>query len=100
MTAEFDYSTYDIREHLFPFGNMSNEQVKEKKADWEAHQAQKITSSTSSGTVVSKPKPIVGGKPVFKPKVMPKIQSKESETPKPKPVFRPKIKPRKPETDD
>ena len=85
MTSEFDYSTYDIREHLFPFGNMSDEQVKEKKVDWERHQAQKATASTGSGTVVSKPKPIVGGKPVFKPK--PVIGAK--------PVFKPRVMPKK-----
>ena len=100
MTSEFDYSTYDIRDHLFPFGNMTDEQVKEKKADWETHQAQKVAANETAERIESRPKPMAGGKPVFKPRLMPKIQEKETGIPKPKPIFRPNIKPRKTETDD
>lgn len=79
MTPEFDYSTYDIRDHLFPFGNMTDELVVEKKAEWEMHQAQKLASAASRPEGAKKPKPVMGGKPVFKPGVLPKKNKNGSE---------------------
>lgn len=82
MTPEFDYSTYDIRDHVFPFGNMSDELVVEKKADWEKHHLAKTATTSPTSGVVSKPKPVMGGKPVFKPRVVPNKNIKGSENPK------------------
>ena len=79
MTSEFDYSTYDIRDHLFPFGNMTDKQVIEKKAEWEKHQAQKMVSTRPALGEAAKPKPVMGGKPILKPK----------------PVFEPRVLPKK-----
>ena len=89
MTDEYDYSTFDIRDHLFPFGNMSEKEVVEKKHDWEAHQAQKADVS----------KPLSGvSKPIKKPMIPTK--KKEEEVVKAKPVFKPRVvipKPKKPD---
>ena len=95
MTPEFDYSTYDIRDHLFPFGNMTDEMVVEKKADWEKHQAAKLASVPTASGGSARPKPVIGGKPVFKPRVVPKAEGKESVTSKQKPVFKPRALPKK-----
>jgi NADH-quinone oxidoreductase subunit I len=91
MTDEYDYSTFDIRDHLFPFGNMTDGEVKEKKEAWETHQAQKTQSTAAASASLPKP--------VMKPSTT--APSSEAAVAKPKPVFRPKVvipKPKK--TDD
>lgn len=74
MTKTYDFSVLDIREHNFPFGNLSDQEVVEKKSAWETHMKTKAA--------------------------LPPIQKKENEggaapapSGAPKPVFRPKIKP-------
>lgn len=70
MTADFDYSTYEIRDHVFPFGNMNNELVTKKKAEWEKHQSKKMTNSSLDPKKSGKAKPVIGTKPVFKPRII------------------------------
>jgi len=74
MTKVYDFSTFDIREHNFVFGEMSEEEISAKKKELEEHQKNKIVSQN---VVVTEQKKEVTGdalkpaKPVFKPKMKP-----------------------------
>jgi hypothetical protein len=76
MTKVFDFSVSEIHDHIYAFAEMSEEEIKEKRNVFEAHQ-------------ISKPTPA--------PPASPSAENKPTtEAPKPgvtKPVFRPKIKP-------
>jgi NADH-quinone oxidoreductase subunit I len=114
MTKSFDYSEFDIRNHTFEFGILDDEQIKEKKKDWETFEAEKTAKAgseadTSTGAAKPVMKPKVGGaKPVMKPKIggaKPVIKPKVPGTAKPvikpkvssaKPVIKPKVNPAKP----
>ena len=114
MTKEYDFSVFDLKEHNFAFGEMSETEVVEKKAEFEEFNAQKqkekeqkakeaAEASKEEGTSAKqkpafKPKVKTGnasdtpkaGKPIFKPKVK---TGGTSDAPKAaKPVFRPKVK--------
>lgn len=41
MTPEYDVSTFALGEHILHFSKMSAEEAQEKRAEWEAHQANK-----------------------------------------------------------
>lgn len=79
MTRVFDFSSYDIRDHYYSFAEMSEAEIAEKKAAWEAHQKEKAASPKPSTEGTSKPSgeatpnPSVEGKPrpVFKPRMKP-----------------------------
>ncbi len=73
MTHEFEYSTFDIREMLYHFTNLTPEQAEEKRQLWEQYQREK--QEAKGVAIADAPQPIV------------------QET-KPKPVFRPTIKPK------
>ncbi|MEQ6118978.1 4Fe-4S dicluster domain-containing protein [Reichenbachiella sp. MALMAid0571] len=119
MTKEYDFSVFDLTEHNFVFGNMSEEEVAEKKEELEKHNAAKqkekeakpVVATASELETEEKKKTVfkpkvknvgsddVAKKPVFKPKVKAKTETAEDkgikveESTKPvKPVFRPKIK--------
>lgn len=67
MTKTYDFSVLDIREHNFPFGNMSEEQIVEKKHEWDVHMKTKTALPP-----VSKPGPgSTTPKPAFKPRIPP-----------------------------
>lgn len=106
MTKDYDFSVFDLKEHNFEFGEMSPEMVAEKKAEFDAHQAEKEKAKAAAaiakedtanedGTIA---KPKTGG---FKPKVkigkptVPKPLSQDSsgETKPARPAFKPKVKP-------
>ncbi len=114
MTKDYDFSVFDLKEHNFEFGDMSPEMVAEKKAEFEAHAAEKEKAKQAAAAAKAEPsdsvdvsvKPKVGG---FKPKVkMAKPatgakpvadgvkEGEEQKAAKPavgKPVFKPKVKP-------
>ncbi len=74
MTDEFDYSTSNILDHNFSFSKMTEQEIAQKKTELEEFQkekaaAQNTTSEEKSVKAVSK-KP--AGKPVFKPRPIPK----------------------------
>lgn len=109
MTKDYDFSVFDLKEHNFEFGDMSPEMVAEKKADFDAHQAEKEKAkaaaaaakaqSTASEEPVSKPT-VVGFKPkvkMGKPAVIKPTSEKtveaDSEAKPARPAFKPKIKP-------
>jgi NADH-quinone oxidoreductase subunit I len=66
MTKTYDFSVWDIRNHNFPFANLTEQEIVMKKKEWETHQQTKAA--------------------------LPPIQKKEGGA-VPKPVFKPKIKP-------
>jgi formate hydrogenlyase subunit 6/NADH:ubiquinone oxidoreductase subunit I len=67
MTKTYDFSVWDIKNHNFPFAEMTPEEIGTKKKEWEVHQATKAA--------------------------LPPIQKKEPGTAAPKPAFKPKMKP-------
>jgi len=103
MTDEYDFSTYDIAEHNFEFGEMTPLEILEKRKELEEFnkqkEAQKAARPAASGTARPQVQPRAAGggtsasataKPVFKPKVpVPKPPAKDG-TPA-KPVIRPKV---------
>jgi formate hydrogenlyase subunit 6/NADH:ubiquinone oxidoreductase subunit I len=73
MTKVYDFSTSDIREHNFVFGEMTEGEIQAKKKELEEYQKSKV---------VAPKQPVSEGK-----------KEEASEAPKPKPVFKPKMKP-------
>jgi formate hydrogenlyase subunit 6/NADH:ubiquinone oxidoreductase subunit I len=74
MTKVYDFSVYDIKDHNFEFGEMSDKEIAEKKLAWEEHQ--KIKASQVAATPVktdeaTQATPVPPAKPVFKPKIKP-----------------------------
>ncbi|MEQ8471595.1 MAG: 4Fe-4S binding protein [Marinoscillum sp.] len=111
MTKVYDFSEYDVNDHVYSFADMSLADIAQKRQELAAHEAKKAEAKASSpegdvGTVkpTVKPKPMrpkpVGAKPAMKPKVggKPVIKPKTEEpedsgqgAKKPKPVMKPKI---------
>jgi len=79
MTKTYDFSVLDIREHNFPFGNMSGEEIVQKKHDWDVHMKTKAALPTIKKAEPTgggeTPAPATGPKPVFKPKIKPPPQA-------------------------
>ena len=105
MTKEFDFTTTNILDHNFSFSKMNEQEIEEKKKEFEDYQAAKekpkaeMPAIGNAGSEVTKPKmkPVMkaGGKPVFKPKPIVKTKTDSSEKAKPvvKPVMKPKVEP-------
>ena len=66
LTKEYDFSTFNINDHNFLFGNMKATEIEEKKKEWEEHQKTK-----ASATVETAAAPSASPKPIFKPKIKP-----------------------------
>lgn len=90
MTHDYDYSTFDIRDHLFPFGEMTDMEIREKKENWESHQAQKAAKSSAldkkkgEATVAKsafkvKAKPALGKPAIGKPAVKKPVIGKSTD---------------------
>lgn len=107
MTDEYDFSTYDIKEHNFEFGEMTPLEILEKRKELEefnkekeAQKAAAKANTPSSARPQIKPKVAgadetakLAAKPVFRPKV-PVKKSTTSEADaqvRPKPVVKPKV---------
>jgi len=76
MTKVFDFSVFDIKEHNFEFGEMSQSQIEIKKQDWEEFQiakqaAKPVTPPLSSEAPAGSEPPKPAAKPVFRPKIKP-----------------------------
>lgn len=82
MTKVYDFSVYDIKDHNFEFGEMSDKEIADKKLAWEEYQKSKAaavaaapakTESTTTDTPAPTPPPSTSAspKPVFKPKIKP-----------------------------
>lgn len=113
MTDEYDFSTDNIADHNFEFGEMTPLEILEKRNEFEEFnkqkEAAKATKATSAGSAKPQMKPRTPGaaasvagsaKPVFRPKVPVKKETNDagSEAAKPKPVMRPKMVVKKKET--
>lgn len=74
MTKVYDFSTYDIRDHNFVFGEMTEHDITEKKSLLEEHQKNKAAVQPKVPTESAEEKkeaPPKTGKPVFRPKIKP-----------------------------
>lgn len=74
MTKEYDFSVFDIKEHNFEFADMTEQQIIEKKLQWEEHQKNKAATGAApnaTSDVVQPPPIVTGAKPVFRPRVKP-----------------------------
>jgi len=107
MTDEYDFSTDNIADHNFEFGEMTPLEILEKRKELEEFNKQKEAAKaakiTSAGAAKPQMKPRVApgsaastagsAKPVFRPKVPVKRASTDAESgaAKPKPVMRPKV---------
>lgn len=72
MTKEYDFSVFDLAEHTFAFGEMTEADIQAKKTVWEEYQKIKVATSAATSSVISAedtPKP--AARPVFKPKIKP-----------------------------
>ncbi|MEO9485061.1 MAG: 4Fe-4S binding protein [Ekhidna sp.] len=71
MTNEFDFSTTDILDHNFSFSKMTDQEISEKKKEFDEYQAAKITAKPEMPAIKKAneevKKPAV--KPVFKPRI-------------------------------
>lgn len=106
MTKAYDFSEFDVNDHVYAFGNMSLADITQKRQDLEKHETEKaaaktqaVAKDTSLPKVGVKPqmKPKMGGaKPMLKPKSSTdnpeelKLESSDQVKPKVKPVFKPK----------
>ncbi len=110
MTSEYDFSTYDIKDHLFHYSNLSPEEAEEKRRLYEQFVAEKEAAKNSGQSEISGPSgpSEVKPKPAFKPSFKPKVKVEESgqseisgpnelsgtSEVKPKPAFKPSFKPK------
>ena len=106
MTSEYDFSTFDITNHNFEFGNLTPAQAQEKRELYEQFVIEKeamklVIKEQKTGNVeVIEIKPKPAFKPSFKPKVaeiQEVVEDKVGEEiipETPKPVFKPSFKPK------
>ena len=111
MTKVYDFSEFDVKDHVYSFSDMSLVEIAEKRKELEEFEAkkaaEKAVKSAPEGEVAVKPKPAirpkpvagkpamkpkVGGKPVMKPKTGDSAEASDTSA-KPKPVMKPKVKP-------
>lgn len=73
MTKVYDFSVTDITEHTYLFGEMSKDEIAEKKIAFEKFQRQKASQAAPQSQVPSQPvsPKSAAGKPVFRPKIKP-----------------------------
>jgi formate hydrogenlyase subunit 6/NADH:ubiquinone oxidoreductase subunit I len=72
MTKTFDFSVYDIHEHVYAFADMTPDQIKEKKQLLEELQKAKAAASQNdTPTPTSSNSETKPARPVFKPKIKP-----------------------------
>lgn len=107
MTKVYDFSEFDVKDHVYSFAEMSLADIAQKRQELEVYEAEKAkakaaggsgSSATASPTI--KPKPAMkaaGAKPVMKPTAKPvmpkpvvKTEPEASAEDKPKPKFRPR----------
>ncbi|MFZ9503304.1 MAG: 4Fe-4S dicluster domain-containing protein [Cyclobacteriaceae bacterium] len=78
MTPDYAYSTFDIREHNFEFGQMTEKEIEMRKKEWEVylHEKEKEKEKKESGTPAAPTAP----KPVFRPVMKPIIPKSTDQT--------------------
>lgn len=85
MTDEYDFSTFDIKDHNFSFANMTPLEILEKKEALAAHQKKKEEEKAKADTANSSPRP-----------KMTTIRPKVPGSGKPKVTIKPKMAVKKP----
>jgi formate hydrogenlyase subunit 6/NADH:ubiquinone oxidoreductase subunit I len=70
MTPDYDYSTFNILEHNFVFGNMEPAEIAARKKQWEDHAAAQPEGTPSKPSVTG-----AAARPVMKPKINPSSPS-------------------------
>jgi formate hydrogenlyase subunit 6/NADH:ubiquinone oxidoreductase subunit I len=76
MTKNYEFSSFDVSDHTFPFADMLADQIVARKNQWEEFQKNKVNTVvpvSEKGTSVSPP-----SKPVFRPKIKPATGSAET----------------------
>lgn len=111
MTDDYDFSSFDIKDHNFEFGNMTPIEILQRKEELAAFQKkkeeEKAKAIASKPAAVDRPKmpaakpaikPRPSGmvKPMMKPKVASPKKEPEGDEPKPKVNLKPKITVKKP----
>lgn len=104
MTKVYDFSEFDVQDHVYSFANMSLTEIAQKRKELEEHEAQKAAAkaaATSAKPAAAnpamrpRPKP-AGAKPALKPKSADDQQAEGK-----KPVVKPKLaKPKVPGTSE
>ena len=111
MTDDYDFSTFDIKDHNFEFGNMTPIEILQRKEELAAFQKkkeeEKVKAIASTPAAVARPKMPVAKpatkvkpagmvKPMMKPKVASPKKDQKGDEPKPKVNLKPKIIVKKP----
>ena len=104
MTDDYDFSTFDIKDHNFEFGNMTPIEILQKKKELEAFQKSKEADKSkpvgNQGAAVkprlSGTKPSMPAKPLLKPNVQDKGEGANPAKERPKMNMKPKIAVKKP----
>ncbi|PWK16694.1 NADH-quinone oxidoreductase subunit I, partial [Arcicella aurantiaca] len=96
MTHEYDFSTFDVKNHNFEFGNLTAEQSQEKRDLYEQFMAEKEAMKLASKvkSVENKVQVIDNREQSLenREQVIDNREVKAEETPKPKPAFKPAFK--------
>lgn len=82
MTHEYDFSSFDVGEMLFPFANLTAAQATEKRALWEQYQLEKEAFKRNELAKIAASPPADAPAPPV------------ADAPAKRPVFRPGIKPK------
>ncbi len=93
MTKVYDFSEFDIRDHNYAFGIMSQEEIDLKREELRVWEEKKIAAKDADAQKDENKADTASSKPVFRPKVKPAAaggERKDTEA-RPKPVFRPKV---------
>ncbi len=97
MTKTFDYSELDVRDMVYSYANLSQEEADEKRALLEQFQKEKeaLKAAQKPATASEVTPTIPAARPAFKPTIKPKPQETEAKeevplTAKAKPVFQPR----------
>lgn len=67
MTSEYDFATIDVTKMTFGFGNMTQEEIKGRKSEWERHQSEKAAQKEKQVEPVSESKAQSGFRPRMSP---------------------------------
>ena len=72
MTPDYAYSTFDIRDHNFEFGEMTEEEIENRKKEWEVYLLEKEKEKKEQSPSTA-PSAATAPKPVFRPVMKPAI---------------------------
>lgn len=98
MTKTFDYSELDVRDMVYSYANLSQEEADEKRALLEQFQKEKeALKATQKPVTASEVTPTTpAARPAFKPTIKPKPQETEAKEEAPATPAKPVFQPRKP----